>query len=115
MGFLVKFGPWTIYHSGDTVFYHNMGKRFAGHRLDMMLLPINGDLPERRVAGNLNGQQAAWFAKQHAARVVIPMHYEMFEFNTAAPDEFIASCDTQEQPFRVLKCGERWSSSELAA
>jgi len=28
-------------------------------KVDMALLPINGDRPERRVAGNLDGAQAA--------------------------------------------------------
>ena len=46
-------------------------------------LPINGRAPERRVAGNLSGAEAARLAKSIGARLVIPCHYEMFEFNTA--------------------------------
>jgi hypothetical protein len=31
----------------------------------------------------------------------------MFEFNTETPDEFIATCQKIEQPFKVMRCGER--------
>ena len=48
------------------------------------------------------------------AKLVIPCHYDMFEFNTATPDEFVAECQRLNQPYRVLKLGERWSSTELA-
>jgi hypothetical protein len=39
----------------------------------------------------------------------------MFEFNTVSPDEFIAECQAIGQPFKVLKCGEHWSSEALDA
>jgi L-ascorbate metabolism protein UlaG (beta-lactamase superfamily) len=83
--------------------------------VDVALLPINGDRPERRVAGNLNGREAATLAKEIGAGVVIPCHYEMFEFNTASPDEFIQTARKLKQPFRLLRAGARWSSSELSA
>jgi L-ascorbate metabolism protein UlaG (beta-lactamase superfamily) len=77
--------------------------------IDVALLPINGNRPERRVAGNLDGREAATLAKDIGAGVVIPCHYEMFEFNTATPDEFVATAKALQQPHRVLRCGERWS------
>jgi len=75
--------------------------------IDLALLPINGDKPERRVAGNLNGPQAAKLAHDIGARCVIPCHYDMFEFNTASPTEFIAECERLRQTYRVLQNGER--------
>jgi hypothetical protein len=38
----------------------------------------------------------------------------MFEFNTATPDEFVGACQRINQPHRVLRAGERWSSAELS-
>jgi L-ascorbate metabolism protein UlaG (beta-lactamase superfamily) len=81
--------------------------------VDVALLPINGYKAERRVAGNMNGSEAAQLAKEIGAGIVIPHHFEMFEFNTASPDEFVAECERLAQPYRVLKCGERWSSEDL--
>jgi L-ascorbate metabolism protein UlaG (beta-lactamase superfamily) len=111
VGYVVRCGPWTIYHSGDTVIYEDMVERLAGWRIDVALLPINGRDPARGVAGNLSGREAAGLAHQIGARVAIPCHYEMFEFNTASPEEFIAECRRLGQDFRVLRAGERWSAS----
>jgi L-ascorbate metabolism protein UlaG (beta-lactamase superfamily) len=113
LGYVVQAGPWTIYHSGDTRRYEGMEDWLLRRPIDVALLPINGDRPERRVAGNLNGCEAATLAKDIHARVVIPCHYETFEFNTASPDEFLATARSLGQPHQVLRCGERWSSSEL--
>jgi L-ascorbate metabolism protein UlaG (beta-lactamase superfamily) len=88
MGYVARCGEWTIYHSGDTMLYEGMEERLSGLGIDIALLPINGRAPERRVAGNLFGEEAAHLAQAIGARVVIPCHYEMFEFNTASPEEF---------------------------
>ena len=113
LGYVIEAGPWTIYHSGDTKSFDGMEAGMSRWRVDAALLPINGDLPERGVAGNLSGGEAATLARRIGARVVIPCHYEMFEFNTASPDDFAAVARQLGQPFRVLRCGERWSSAEL--
>jgi L-ascorbate metabolism protein UlaG (beta-lactamase superfamily) len=110
LGYVIEAGPWTIYHSGDTVRYEGMEDWLKRWPIAIALLPINGDQPERGVAGNLNGREAATLAKEVEADLVIPCHYEMFEFNTATPDEFIATAEKLGQRYRVLRCGERWSS-----
>jgi L-ascorbate metabolism protein UlaG (beta-lactamase superfamily) len=79
-------------------------------KIDIALLPINGRSPERRVPGNLFGREAAHLARDIQAKLVIPCHYEMFEFNTASPDEFVYQCQKLGQPFTVLRCGEKWHS-----
>lgn len=115
MGYVVEFGPWTVYHSGDTVRYPGMAERLRNWDIDVAILPINGARPERRVAGNLNAKEAAQLGADIKARCVIPCHYEMFEFNTADPNEFVLYAREAAVPFRVLLAGERWSSRELPA
>lgn len=112
LGYIVRFGAWTVYHSGDTRLYDGMVERLRPWRIDVALLPINGASPERRVAGNLNGCEAAELAHAIGARLVIPCHYEMFTFNTASPEDFLETASRLGQPARVLRCGERWSSRE---
>ena len=114
LGYVVEFGNAFIYHSGDTVLYEGMVGWLRRWPIDVALLPINGRAPERRVAGNLWGREAAQLAKDIGARLVIPCHYEMFEFNTATPDEFVMECRQLDQRYRVLRAGERWSSEELS-
>ncbi|MCB1276397.1 MBL fold metallo-hydrolase [Prosthecobacter sp.] len=106
-GFIVNCGPFTIYHSGDTLWHDDILTATREVNCDLMLLPINGNKPERRVAGNLNGTEAAAMAKAGGAALVVPCHYDMFEFNTETPDEFVAACGRLQQSFRVMRCGER--------
>ena len=113
LGYVVEAGPWTIYHSGDTRRYEGMAELLRRWQIDVALLPINGHRPERRVAGNLEGDEAAVLAHDIGAKLVVPCHYDMFEFNTVSPDEFEQACRRLGQPFRTLRCGERWASSEL--
>lgn len=114
LGYLIEAGPWTIYHSGDTKLFDGMEffrrqtqDAIRNTPLDVALLPINGDAPERGVAGNLNGREAATLAREIGAKLAIPCHYDMFEFNTAAPDEFMATASKLGQSYRVLRNGER--------
>jgi L-ascorbate metabolism protein UlaG (beta-lactamase superfamily) len=110
LGYLVAAGPHLLFHSGDAVPYEGMAEELTrlagGRRLDLALLPINGRLPERRVPGNFWGDEAAAFAHTVGAHLVVPMHYEMFAFNTETPDLFVSTADDIGQPYRLLRCGE---------
>jgi len=106
LGYVIKWNAVTVYHSGDTLLHDGLVPSLKRFNIDVALLPINGDLPERGVAGNLDGNQAAQLAKAIGARWVIPCHYDMFDFNTASPEQFIAECRRLQQPFQVLRNGE---------
>jgi L-ascorbate metabolism protein UlaG (beta-lactamase superfamily) len=113
LGYIIEFGPWTVYHSGDTLWYDGLVEWLTQWRIDVMLLPINGRDPARGVAGNLNAREAARLAHKAGARLVIPCHYDMFEFNTADPGQFVQAAAELRQACRVLCNGERWSSSDF--
>jgi L-ascorbate metabolism protein UlaG (beta-lactamase superfamily) len=102
LGFLIRCGPFILYHSGDTVVYPGLAERLSRHHVDLAILPINGKV------GNMNGADAARLAREIGAKLVIPCHYEMFEFNTASPYELFApECERLGQPYKVLRAGER--------
>ena len=107
IGFIVHIGKWAIYHSGDCVLYEGLVERLQNHKIDLALLPINGRDPKRGVAGNFSPEEAAQLGKQIQAGLVIPCHYEMFEFNTISPNEFEQAAMSIGQPYRLLRCGER--------
>jgi L-ascorbate metabolism protein UlaG (beta-lactamase superfamily) len=111
LGYVIEFGDWVVYHSGDTIRYPGMAEKLQTFGVDVALLPINGRAPERRVAGNLSGPEAAQLAKDIGAGLVIPCHYEMFEFNTASPEAFVSECRRLQQPCQVLCCGEKWDGA----
>jgi L-ascorbate metabolism protein UlaG (beta-lactamase superfamily) len=115
LGYVIELGPFRVYHSGDTVLYPGLVDLLRPFRIDVALLPINGRAPERRVAGNLSGPEAAQLASEIRARLVIPCHYEMFEFNTASPDAFVRTCAELGQPFCVARQGEPVTLEALPA
>ena len=96
IGYAITAGGRRLYHSGDTTWVD------PGIRgVDVALLPINGKLD------NLDGPEAARLAHTVEGALAIPCHYDMFEFNTATPDAFVAECERLGQPYRVLQLGER--------
>ena len=113
VGFIVRCGPWTIYHSGDTLVYDGHADRLRPFGVDVALLPINGRAPERRVSGNMNADEAAALAHAIGARTVIPCHYDIFTFNTADPATLAAACAPLGQRCDILPCGARWDSAAL--
>ena len=117
LGYVVQRGSWSIFHSGDTLAYDGLAERLRGlGRIDVALLPINGNNPKRGVAGNMDGREAAELAHAIRARVVIPHHFELFEFNTADPGEqFIPHCERLGQPYRVMRAGEGFVVPRLDA
>jgi L-ascorbate metabolism protein UlaG (beta-lactamase superfamily) len=112
LGYVFELGEFRLYHSGDTVRYEGMAESLRRWPIDLALLPINGRGPERRVAGNLWGREAAQLAKDIGAAHVIPCHYDMFEFNTATPEEFTRECERLGQAHTVLEQGEMWQGPE---
>lgn len=113
LGYVLEFGGWTIYHSGDTVMHAELVQSLSTFRIDVAILPINGRGPERKVAGNLNPHEAASLGRKIGARTVIPCHYDMFIFNTGAVDDFVTAAREVGQNCHVVKCGERWESGQL--
>ena len=111
LGFVVEFGDFAVYHTGDTMWHPHLVPSLIDFQLDLVFVPINGFKAERHVSGNLNGTEAATLAKAVGAGMAIPHHYDMFEFNTETTDEFAAVCRRLDQPFSILRCGERWTHS----
>jgi L-ascorbate metabolism protein UlaG (beta-lactamase superfamily) len=107
IGLLIEVGDYAIYHSGDTLLYNGMVDILKKWTIDVALLPINGRDPKRGVAGNLSGEEAAQLAKDIGAQLVVPCHFDMFEFNTVLPTDFVQTANAVGQKYRVLQNGER--------
>lgn len=113
LGFVIQLGSFTLYHSGDTLYYEGMEQWIEPFKPTIAILPINGNKPERKVAGNLNAEEAVGLTKRCKIPVVIPCHYDMFEFNTADVNEFIHAAKKTDQQFCVLELGGKISSKEI--
>lgn len=113
LGYVIRFGPWCIYHSGDTLWYDDMVPLLKLFNVDVAILPINGNDPARGVAGNLDAKEAALLGKEIGAKVVIPCHYDMFTFNTADPKDFVLEAERIGQRYCVLEHGGHFNSAML--
>jgi L-ascorbate metabolism protein UlaG (beta-lactamase superfamily) len=110
---IVQIGKLILYHSGDCVLYDGLVERLTKWKIDLALLPINGRDPMRDVPGNFNAEEAVRLGKAIHARLVVPCHYEMFEFNTVSPEGFKQTALELNQPHKILQCGERLDLQQI--
>lgn len=106
MGFIAEFGGFSVYHSGDTLWFEGLEEILKPYKVDVAFLPINGNKPERKVAGNLSADEAAKLGKIIGAKLIIPHHYHLFEFNTEDPQCFVETCERYQTNHKVLEMGE---------
>ncbi len=106
MGFIAEFGGFSVYHSGDTLWFEGLEEILKSYKVDVAFLPINGNKPERKVAGNLSADEAAKLGKIIGAKLVILHHYHLFEFNTEDPQRFVEACEHYQTNHKVLEMGE---------
>jgi L-ascorbate 6-phosphate lactonase len=104
LGYLIRFGRWTIYHAGDCAAYPGLATRLRPYNVNVALLPIGGK--------NFSVSGAAQLASDIGAAWVVPMHYGVFEEDRES--EFVTHLlgHRPEQRFRVLQCGQKWTVPE---
>ena len=113
LGYFIQVGPYKIYHSGDTLYYEGLEELINDFKPQLALLPINGNEPVRKVAGNLNAKEAVTLAKKCKIPFVVTCHYDLFAFNTADVNEFISIARDMEQHYLVLELGGKCAGKEL--
>jgi len=93
LGYLIRFGRWTIYHAGDCVLYPELAAHLRPFNVNVALLPIG--------PGNFSVSEAAQLASDIGAAWVIPMHHATFidDARTTEPDA--ASFDHRDQIIRA--------------
>ena len=80
LGYVIRLGSITLYHSGDTIAYTGLAERVKAHQIDLALLPINGR--GKGVPGNFTFDEAIQFCQDARIPYLIPHHFGMFAFNT---------------------------------
>lgn len=108
LGYLVRFGNYTIYHAGDCVPYPGLASRLLPYNVNVALLPVNGR--GRGFPGNFEIAEAAQLAEDIGADWLVPMHYDMFACDTVDVNRFIEHMlgHRPSQRFKVFQCGEMW-------
>ena len=111
-GFVLRLGDLTIYHAGDCCLYDGLEERVTG--CDAMLLPINGRDYYRRykkdIIGNFDSVEAVTLAKHTGARILVPMHFDLYDVNEVNPAYFV-DCLTRLNPtqaYHIFVPGEKY-------
>ena len=104
LGYLIRFGRWTIYHAGDCTPYPELTGHLRPFNVNVALLPIGGN--------NFEASEAAQLAVDIGASWVVPMHYGTFGEDRES--DFVAHMlgHRPELRFRVFQCGEKWTVPE---
>lgn len=113
LGYLIRFGRWTVYHAGGCTMYDSLAARLKPFNVSVALLPIahNGasrlGAPPPAGSAGFFANEAAQLAEDIGAQWVVPM-------NTADSTDFVAHMLGQRpaQRFKVFRPGEKWTVPE---
>jgi L-ascorbate metabolism protein UlaG (beta-lactamase superfamily) len=114
LGFVVVFGPFSIFVSGETIWHTHLVKQVRRWPVNLAILPVNGDEKSGAPGDSLNGFEAAAFAKAVSASLAIPSHYDLFESGNVSPEEFESCCERLGQRYRTLKLGQRMTMGPVS-
>jgi L-ascorbate metabolism protein UlaG (beta-lactamase superfamily) len=92
VGYVIELDGVRLCHTGDTLVYDGLADRLRRSDLDLLMLPINGVSwfrEQRGLVGNLNVFEAAELADVSGARLMLPMHWDLFADNTEDPEHLV--------------------------
>lgn len=107
LGYVILFGPFALYHAGDTLWHNQLVKEVRRWSVNLAFLPIHGSSEPAAEHAHMNGFEAAAFAKAASASLAIPCHYDLFDRGNPTTEEFSFCCDRLNQRYRLLKIGQR--------
>lgn len=111
LGYVFEVDGIKIYHAGDACVYDGLSERLG--KLDVAMLPINGRdyyRLKRNCIGNMDVTEALTLAREAEAKLLIPMHYDLFPGNTVNPARFVDTLygEFPGQRFKLFQTGERF-------
>ena len=105
LSYIIEVDDLTIFHAGDTILYEGQTDYLKNFSIDLAFLPINGKQPEElKFEPNFTIKEAIDFAKNIDAKMVIPMHYNMYTLNTANVADFVIQAEGKIN-FKVSQIG----------
>ncbi len=91
MGYKIFFDDISLYHAGDCCIYDGLMERLMD--IDIMMVPVNGRSYYKRyeqdIIGNMTSEEAIILAQETNAKLLIPMHYDLYDVNRINPAHFV--------------------------
>jgi len=116
LGFKVVIDGITVFHAGDCCVYEGLAERLIG--TDVMMLPVNGRSYFQRyvrdIIGNMTAGEAAELCRVTEARIMIPMHFDLYDVNCLATSVVVEQIESAAKslPYHIFKPGERYIYSK---
>jgi L-ascorbate metabolism protein UlaG (beta-lactamase superfamily) len=98
LGYLIRFGCWTIYHGGSCVPYEGLADRLRPFNINVALLPVGET--------NFSPAAAAQLASDVGAAWLVPYGPSKTDFE----EHLLGFCP--EQRFKIFEPGEGWTVPE---
>lgn len=105
LGYVINWGNKSIYHAGDTCIYEGLETRLKEWTFDLVIVPINGRSAELYAGGrkgNMTYQEAVDLAGRLKPRLVVPGHWDLFDYNGEDPYLFSAYYETKYQRSNLI-------------
>jgi L-ascorbate 6-phosphate lactonase len=101
LGYLIRFGRWTIYHGGNGAPYEDLARRLRPYNVSVALVPVGGS--------SFAVSEAAQLASAIEAKWLVPILQSPSDENA-----FVAHMLGQrpDQSFKVFQRGEKWTVPE---
>jgi len=112
VGYKFELGSTVLYHSGDCCPYDGLESRVKGS--DIMMLPVNGRSYFQRyvrdIIGNMTAAEAAELCLASGAKMLIPMHFDLYSVNCVATSTVVEQIEATAKclPYHIFKPGERY-------
>lgn len=106
VGWLMRRNGKKVFIAGDTSVCDEVMAAISTHRhINTALLPVNEDNFFRRrrgIIGNMSIREAFQLAAEVGIEEVVPVHWDLFEANSALPDEIKVIYNSYKWPFRLI-------------
>jgi L-ascorbate metabolism protein UlaG (beta-lactamase superfamily) len=112
LGYKVTVSGVTLFHAGDCCIYDGLLERVQG--TDVMMLPVNGRSYFQRyvrdIIGNMTCAEAAELCLAAGAKMLIPMHFDLYSVNCLATSTVVEQIEAMANmlPYHIFKPGERY-------
>lgn len=111
LGYKLKLGDITVFHAGDCCVYDGLPGRLD--KVDIGFLPINGRDHYRLrddIIGNMDSREAVLLAKNTGIKLLVPMHFDLYEINEVNPAYFVDCLFrlNRSQQFHIFAPGEEY-------
>jgi L-ascorbate 6-phosphate lactonase len=106
IGYIIEYHGKKIYHAGDTSPDKQVLKRIGELLpIDIAFLPVNERnyyRDRRGILGNMSVREAFQMAGDIGAKILVPMHWDLFAPNSVFPEEIQLLYDKIRPPFQLL-------------